>query len=107
MVVVQRHHLYAVLTQCLDHGFHLLGGYDEVAVGCRLALFSGLEIDHRGHTHRSVEARTIFGGDLLGATDIVLMDAALRFARMSEDLVELLGVEAEVLRPTTRLRQRG
>ena len=97
-MVVQRHDFYAVLPQRADHGVYLLGGHHEVAIDRRLALSGRLEVDGGCHTHWSVQARAVFGGYLLSATDVVLVDAALRFAGVPDNVVELVSVEAQVLR---------
>src|SRR5436305_11950249 len=88
---VERRYLYAAVSQGADDRIDLARSQHEVARDGGLAPARRLEVDgrrqaHRGrHLHASVR-------DGLGARDAELVDAAVHFAALSHELVELLGI---------------
>src|SRR5260370_20071470 len=102
-MAVYRSHLYAIVSQCADHRVHFAGNQNKVSGDRRFAPTGRLKVDGMSDTHRWRNLHFILH-DLFRAGNAELIDAAVDLSTLAYDLIDLLGVNSQVL---TLIASRG
>src|SRR5262249_9703916 len=99
-VAVKRGHFDAVISQRFDHRIDLAGDENEVAGDGSLSSTSRLKVDclsgtHCRRNHNPVAAHGYIG-NLLSSRNAVLKNDPISLSHLSHDLIDLLGINANI-----------
>ena len=95
-MAVDGRHLDAVRTQRLDDGIYFVAGQDEVTGDRCLVATGWLEVDARGHPHRTRRGdRHSVHRDVVAAGDADLIDASVGMTLRADNLVDLGRVQVK------------
>src|SRR5215468_6647337 len=95
-VAVDRRYRDSVLTQSLNYWIDLAANQDKISCDSCFAAASGLKVNCVGDTHCRRNFRAAVG-DFFGAGNAELINTAVYFTARSDDLIDLLRINANVL----------